>query len=197
MSAGMLFLGIFIVGIGMFSFAVVPLLKRPVMMLVQDNLKSEVSAKFANIAYFATTLNTWLFILLGVFLLTAFIYSLILLRRKTVSGPTWGCGYNYPDASMQYTASSFAEPLTSVFSLSLDSKKEKAFSKEIFPQAKWKFHSHVNDWILYRVYFKIVRFLNRSLSALHWLQCGKAGVYVLYIIATLVAFIIWMFLVWE
>jgi hydrogenase-4 component B len=41
--------------------------------------------------------------------------SRLLLRRPSVHVGTWGCGYARPSARMQYTASSFADPLLRVF----------------------------------------------------------------------------------
>jgi len=51
--------------------------------------------------------------------------GLALLRRRLLAGRqidqagTWDCGYSAPTARMQYTASSFAQPLMDVFRLFL------------------------------------------------------------------------------
>ena len=197
MRAGMILPAIFIVIIGMFSFAILPFLQNPIMTLIPESERGAVSANFAGIANFARTLSITLFIALGFIFIAFIIYKFITRKSKCHIRQTWGCGYTRPESSMQYTSSSFAEPLTSVFALPLDAEKKAEFSDEIFPQKNWKFISHVNDWVLYRIYFRLVKLIKVALSGLNWLQCGKAGIYVLYIIVTLVAFIIWMLSVWK
>ena len=197
MRLGMVLPAIFIVVIGLFSFAVIPLLLTPVKILIPASLQSRVVAKFAYIANFAQTFSIALFIAAGIMVAAYILYIILTGRKKCVRMETWGCGYTEPDPSMQYSASSFAEPLTRVFEIPLDADKNSEFSDEIFPQQSWKFSSHVNDWILNRIYIPFTRVLHFVMSGLHWVQCGKAGVYVVYIIATLFAFIIWMLLVWK
>src|SRR5207247_1713880 len=54
--------------------------------------------------------------------LVGLVLALVLLRRalgrRADAAPvaTWGCGYSPPNARMQYTASSFAAPVVSIFS---------------------------------------------------------------------------------
>ena len=197
MRIGMLLPALFIVIIGMSSFAVIPFLEKPVTMLVPETLKTEIIAKFTDIAHLTNSLSITLFIAAGFILLSYIIYRIIRRGKECIKGDTWGCGYTKPAPSMQYTASSFAEPLTTVFTIPLDANKKTEFSDEIFPQKKWSFSSHVNDWILNRIYQRFAKMFQFIISGLHWIQCGKAGIYVLYIIATLFAFIIWMLLIWK
>src|SRR5205823_2756704 len=57
----------------------------------------------------------------AVVILLALAVWLFRARRLTVRsvglGPVWGCGYLFPSPKMQYTASSFAQPLTTQFHL--------------------------------------------------------------------------------
>ena len=65
-----------------------------------------------------------------------------LMRRRTVRfGPTWSCGFDAPPASMQYTASSFAAPLTSLFGHTVGVEEHRGATV---------FHSEPRDLILDR-----------------------------------------------
>jgi len=111
---------------------------------------------------------------------------------KKIKG-TWGCGYSFPSNTMQYTASSYADPALEKFRGLLAGKKEKNFTKDLFPGKNWSFSSEVEDWFLSRIFIKLVKIIDRVLSLLRWFQCGKAGVYVLYVALTVVILIIWKF----
>ena len=75
----------------------------------------------------------------GVFLLL--LLELMLLRRgllasrRVEQGTTWGCGYAQPTPRMQYTASSFAQPLMDLFRPLLGTKKKVVPPRGFFP---WK-----------------------------------------------------------
>jgi hypothetical protein len=119
-----------------------------------------------------------------------------LLSAKTIAGaPTWDCGYNGSSPRIQYTASSFAQPITSFFRAFLAPKETLVVPPSPFP-AGWKFHSQVPDLFLDNVYTPFFRFIGRVLSKLRWLQGGKVHSYVLYIALTLVALLLWNF-VWK
>jgi hydrogenase-4 component B len=111
------------------------------------------------------------------------------LARKTV---TWDCGYSKPAPSMQYTASSFAAPITGYFARLLGGTGMKP-EPELFPPADRSFHATVKDWYLTAVYAPAARFLDRVFSPLRWFQNGKSGLYVAYIALALCAIIIWKF----
>jgi hydrogenase-4 component B len=121
-----------------------------------------------------------------------------LLKSKPVStSPTWDCGYIAPNARMQYTASSFAQPTTSFFRLVLFPKQDKQtpVSASTFP-GNWSFHSHVPDLFLDNVYIPCFKSVSFALSKLRWLQGGKLHTYVLYIVLTLISLLLWIF-VWN
>lgn len=193
MRSGMLFLGLFIVFIGMCNFAVIPLFLTP----LKELTSSETTNFIVPIMDISVNLSLALAVSL-VLIILIFSIRFIFLRRNKVTGVgTWGCGYTKPDESMQYTATSFAEPFTKTFKNVLDSQTNEDFSEKIFPSKIWKFHSHVNDWMLNNIYIPSIKFIDKLLSLFRWIQCGKTGVYILYMIATLIALIIWMFLIWK
>ncbi len=125
-------------------------------------------------------------------LVCAFIVRIIRPRAKPRKTVTWDCGYIKPAPSMQYTASSFAAPITGYFARLLGGTELKP-EDELFPPASRSFHSSVNDWYLTAVYSPAARRLDRAFSLLRWFQNGKSGLYVAYIAITLCAVIIWKF----
>ena len=61
----------------------------------------------------------------------------LLLRGRTVTAaPTWGCGYAAPSPRMQYTASSFAQPLVDLFRPVLRTEATGTLPSGAFPGAR-------------------------------------------------------------
>ena len=54
-------------------------------------------------------------------------------REETATG-TWDCGYARPTARMQYTASSFAQPLTDLFQIFLRTRRARQRRPRVLPQ---------------------------------------------------------------
>jgi hydrogenase-4 component B len=137
----------------------------------------------------------WRFVVAAVLLivLAAFLAAMrkwMLRGRSVRSAGTWDCGYAAPSARMQYTASSFAQPLTYLFKPFLRTHSKSVSTKEYFP-AESDFATKTAD-ISGRYLFKpTFNWINRTLSRLHWLQHGRLQIYVLYIALTLLVLLIW------
>ena len=59
-----------------------------------------------------------------------------LARRPPAPGvPTWGCGYSRPGPKLQYTASSFADPLLAIFRRVLFTRTDRRLATGSFPEA--------------------------------------------------------------
>ena len=103
---------------------------------------------------------------------------------------TWGCGYTAPTPRMQYTASSFARPLTQLFRLFLQPRDEIHAPQGLFPKLA-ALHTHAPD--LFRRYVYDPLFLGVAWLAakLHRLQEGHIQIYVLYIALTILVLLIW------
>lgn len=114
-------------------------------------------------------------------------------RRVARKTGTWDCGYVKPAPSMQYTASSFAAPITGYFGRPVAASRRLDADGDYFPRKNWSFHSGVTDWYLTALYVPSVRFVDRAFSSLRWFQNGKTGLYVAYIALTLCAIIAWKF----
>lgn len=139
-------------------------------------------------------------ILMGVVEVSAIVVGLVgalallrarLLRgRKVTSGPTWDCGYALPTARMQYTASSFAQPLLNVFAPLVRTRDDARLPVGLFPK-RGEYHSHARDIWKEDVFAGLFRRTGQLLDRFRWIQQGKVQLYVLYLVVTLVALLLW------
>jgi hydrogenase-4 component B len=109
------------------------------------------------------------------------------LKRSTSSETvTWGCGYQRPVPRMQYSASSFAEMLTSLFAFVLKPHiQDPEGITGLFPR-KSHFFSHVPEAVLELVYKPALIRLYRRFAGFRRLQSGILQQYVLYSLVTLI-----------
>ncbi|HOL31057.1 MAG TPA: proton-conducting transporter membrane subunit [Anaerohalosphaeraceae bacterium] len=114
----------------------------------------------------------------------------ILRGRTTAEEQTWGCGFAAPTPRMQYTGSSFAQPIVDMFRAVLGSRRKVVRITEFFPrQAEFETHTpDVSSEYLYRPIFKWVDWF---IGKMRWVQYGIVQVYVLYIALTLMILLIW------
>jgi NADH:ubiquinone oxidoreductase subunit 5 (subunit L)/multisubunit Na+/H+ antiporter MnhA subunit len=135
-------------------------------------------------------------IVLGSCLLLALIVMLVLVRRKVLAGRrveravTWDCGYTAPTPRMQYTASSFAQPLVLLFRLFLQPREEIHRPEGLFPK-RASLHTHTADVFRQRIYQPLFTGIAWLATKLHWFQQGRIQVYVLYIALTIFILLIW------
>ncbi|MBI5592129.1 MAG: hypothetical protein HY881_16820 [Deltaproteobacteria bacterium] len=121
---------------------------------------------------------------------------LIALRRHLLSGKTpgqsntWDCGFVRPTARMQYTASSYAQPITTMFGFFLQTHRKMHAPEGLFP-ADASLRTHTEDVFSRSLFRPLFRGLERILLQLHWLQQGRVQIYVLYVAVTLLALLIW------
>jgi formate hydrogenlyase subunit 3/multisubunit Na+/H+ antiporter MnhD subunit len=137
---------------------------------------------------------TWIVVGSVVFLLL--IGALALLRRKLLAGrpvgesATWGCGYAQPTARMQYTASSFSQPVSDQFHALLGTRAKFEPPAGYFPRAS-SLATETPDVCSEKVFGPAFAGIDRALSRLRWLQHGTVQIYVLYIALTLLALLVW------
>ncbi len=120
----------------------------------------------------------------------AAIYRSRLTNSPVTAAETWGCGYRAPSPRMQYTASSFAAILTSLFGGILRTHIKNPEITGYFPKNA-SFRSHVPEALLEGVYLPLFNSANSRLSLLRRLQHGKLHLYILYIVVTLIALLVW------
>lgn len=113
-----------------------------------------------------------------------------LARTGMRRAPVWGCGFQRPTPRMQYTASSFAQPLVNQFRLLIANREALAAPSGYFPAAA-SFTSDSGDPFLRLLFVPTFRWFSRLAARLNVIQHGHIHVYVLYVAATLVALLAW------
>ena len=113
-----------------------------------------------------------------------------LARAGVRRAPVWGCGFRRPTARMQYTASSFAQPLVTQFRLLIANSEAIVAPSGYFPVAA-SYASDSGDPFLRLLFAPTFRWFRRLASRLNVIQHGHIHVYVLYVAVTLIALLAW------
>ncbi len=130
------------------------------------------------------------------FLFVFLIALLVWVRRRLLAGRTvgeagtWDCGYTRPTARMQYTASSFAQPLMLMFKTFLRRRIELDEPEGLFP-AHAALRTETEDFFHHNVYRPVFSAIAWLVLRLRWLQEGHVQLYIFYIAVTLLILIIW------
>jgi NADH:ubiquinone oxidoreductase subunit 5 (subunit L)/multisubunit Na+/H+ antiporter MnhA subunit len=106
-----------------------------------------------------------------------------LARASVEAAPTWACAGTPPTARMQYTASSYAAPLLGAF--------RTVAGVGVHPSAA-AFHTHPIDLVLDGVVFPVWRRIGRVAREARLLQAGRLRWYLLYVIVTLAALLLYL-----
>ncbi len=123
---------------------------------------------------------------------------MLALRRRLLSGRdvrrvlTWDCGYAAPTPRMQYTASSFADPIVSFVRPLLGLKSEGGLNGGLYPGPS-RFEKHSVDIFRARFFDPLFRLAGGAIARLRWLQHGNVHLYILYIAITLIVLLVWKF----
>jgi hydrogenase-4 component B len=123
---------------------------------------------------------------------------LTLLRRRLLHGRevtesgTWGCGFYAPDTSMQYTGSSFAQPLVDLVGPLLQTRKNIVRPIGLFASVAL-LRTETPDMNREFIYAPIFRGIYNVILRLRWLQHGRLHLYVLYVAITIVFLLFWSF----
>ncbi|NLT75415.1 MAG: hydrogenase [Planctomycetes bacterium] len=105
-------------------------------------------------------------------------------KQQTETG-TWDCGYARPTPRMQYTASSFAQPLVDLFRTLLGTRKRGMAVRGFFP-ARATFETDTPDAAQERLFAPLFQSIDRLVAPIRRMQHGRVHEYLLYIAATLV-----------
>lgn len=122
-----------------------------------------------------------LYYIMSFSLLFLLIIGITTLKKAKKQVETWACGFSAPTVRMQYTFSSFVQPITSSLKIFL---KEHFLLKKIFPQ-KSSFSMKSHDVTYYFIYLPFFKKLRSFSLKLRWLQHGNLNIYILYIFLTL------------
>ena len=130
----------------------------------------------------------WLLLLLTV---AALAVRRQLLRGRVSSVPTWGCGYQYGNARIQYTDSSFSEPLSRLFGPIMGLKVRLRHDEAaLFPHGS-SVQISAPDRLRSGLFSPLFAAIERLCNACKIIQHGKIHLYILYIFVTTVALLVW------
>lgn len=105
-------------------------------------------------------------------------------------GPTWGCGFQGGTARIQYTGASFSEPLAKLFGSGMGLKTRLHMDKGFFP-ARASLSVNTADRLLTHVFTPLFEKVAQLCDMLKIVQHGRIHLYILYMLATVVALLVW------
>jgi hydrogenase-4 component B len=136
----------------------------------------------------------------GVTLVAALVIALVaglawlrgrLLRGREVrEGAVWACGYEAVGPRLQYTATGFPDPLTGPLGGAVPRRVDRAGPEGYFPRAA-HYLDRMADAAGERLVVPVVRRLVAAMGRVRVLQAGRLSLYLLYVLATLVALLAW------
>ena len=104
--------------------------------------------------------------------------------------PTWDCGFAAPDARIQYTSSSFSQPVSEVFSSIVRPFRHGEKVSGLFPQ-RASFRTEAPDSLLRYLFIPLFALIDRLVMPLRALQHGHLHLYVGYLAIALLALLLW------
>lgn len=114
-----------------------------------------------------------------------------LLRGRSVgAGATWDCGYAAPSSRMQYTGTSFAQPIARLAAAALAAGPPGAPPSGLFPGST-SLATRLPDPARARLWDPLFARIEALAAELRWLQRGSAHVYVLYVVLATAALLFW------
>ncbi len=118
----------------------------------------------------------------------------MLLKNKTVArSSTWSCGYQYGTPRIQYTDTSFSEPVAKLFAGAMGIKiRKKLDSDSLFPHGD-ELHISAPDRLLRGLYTPLFETFEKICNELKIVQHGRIHLYILYILVTVIALLFWGF----
>jgi len=114
-------------------------------------------------------------------------------ERRVRFGDTWGCGRIGQTPRMQYTATAFAEPLRRVFAELYRPTQD--LSIDFHPESKYfvqsiEYQSEIHPWFEKLLYQPLIGIFHRIADRVRWIQAGWLGLYLTYMLVGLIALLI-------
>ena len=142
------------------------------------------------------TLSTMTMIALCGLVFALFALALALLQKRlSAARPprryhTWDCGYAAPTARMQYTGYAFAHPLARLFGPASGLRQRLQAPQGYFPGPA-SLKTTTPDRAREQVFGPLFEKIRQGCDALKVLQHGRIHLYILYMLVTLVAVLLW------
>jgi len=187
MTGPMLILAAACVIIGIAPFTVAPILDKAI-----GVCSIGLSGKIPQLATLIplTAISTVSLMLLALCAIAGMVLYRQIKNTGAVSGITWDCGYAAPSARMQYTASSFAQIISGMFSWVQQPRIHTPGTLSLFAE-KSKFHSHVVDLVFDSMLKPAFRLGVKMMSSFRVLQAGHIHAYIFYIMIILIVLLLW------
>jgi hydrogenase-4 component B len=182
MRAPMLAAAVACLAIGLWPAGALALVAPAAVSLSGTSMPADLGPLF-NISLLAT-------VLVALIAALAWLRAWLLKARPVALAATWGCGYPHPTPRMQYTATSFADPVLAPFASVLQIRTHGGLPDGIFP-TKAHFEKHVGDMAGERVLVPAWRRFLHAAHGLRVIQHGRMQLYLVYVLATLVALLLW------
>jgi len=115
----------------------------------------------------------------------------LLAGREIGAAGTWDCGYAAPSATMQYTGSSYGQSVADLIGPAVGHVREKPGPFPYFPGPNEGVKTRTDDVAETRGYRPLFELIAWIMSRGRMLQGGRVHLYVLYIMLTLFAVLIW------
>lgn len=186
-------MALMVVGI-VFASLASPWLIRPIAVVVNEIvLPAGLAFSADDISLIVLPLRTVASFSLAILLLVVVCW---LLRRRFFSAGdidgrfTWDCGFAAPDSRIQYTSSSFSQPVSEVFSSIVRPYRHGEKVSGLFP-AHASFRTDAPDSLLRYLFIPLFGLIDRVLMPLRKLQHGRLHLYICYVALTLLFLLIW------
>jgi hydrogenase-4 component B len=121
------------------------------------------------------------------------LFWLLRVNRPKV-GPSWGCGRIGQTPRMEYTATSFAEPLRRIFAAIY--RPTKRLSIDFHPESKYfvesiEYKTEITSWFEAMLYYPFLDLIRKLSTLIRQLQSGSLHLYLAYVsIALLVLLLV-------
>lgn len=192
MTGSMGYLAALCLGIGVFSFAIVPLIRSIVSGLIAftqhpegiviQNMGIEINSTFA---MSAMIVMPFLLILLCLVVAIAMVFANFLSNKQKVRiGEIWDCGFNSITPRMEITATGFSRSIIIIFRGILHP------TKQYDVESKTVTLGIVNIYEQY-FYFPLHRSLQKISLQIKKIQGGNVNLYIFYIVIVLIGLFIW------
>ncbi|OFZ46492.1 MAG: hypothetical protein A2381_02165 [Bdellovibrionales bacterium RIFOXYB1_FULL_37_110] len=169
--------------VGVFPSLILPILEEPVSLFFSNEV---VRSTFVPMGEMFGIMTYVYLSLIGFITLIAIVRNMLVKRRSYQTTVTWDCGYIRPQATMQYTASSFVETLVDIFSFILRTKKTMDKPSTYFPLKNAGLNTRTADTFAQKLYYPVYYFFKGHMFKLLKIQYGNINLYMFYIILTLV-----------
>lgn len=186
MAVPMMLLAAGCIVVGLLGMFIVPGMSGAVSTILGIDAGSELKIASGYLASITLGSTVLLLLIAG----CAWLRHLLLSGRKAGNAVTWDCGYAAPTPRMQYTASSFAQPITNLFNMFLRTKKHLQLPAGYFPGPA-AFETHTPDVCFEKFYKPVFAGIQKICSRFLVLQQGSIHLYVLYIVVTLLVLLVW------